>query len=87
VHDGGCANLQACVETFVKVTRERWQRDALEAKIKADLEARSRAAIEASEAAKGIMAGSTEPIVPEDWQTTTKAATPTKSPGRTVQSR
>jgi hypothetical protein len=74
LHDGGCADAQACAETFVKVTRERWERADLEARIKADIEARSRAA-------------ATEPAVPDGWQTTVEPATPARPRRRTVQTR
>jgi hypothetical protein len=91
--EGGCTDPLSCAETFVRVTRERWQRDDLDAKIKADLE---RSSSGANKTAPQLAA--TEAIPAQSWQTTTtaaaqsKVATPAKvvPPGkartRTVQS-
>ena len=40
-----CTVPQECAEAFVKATRERWERDDLDAKIKADLERNSQGAM------------------------------------------
>jgi hypothetical protein len=70
---GDCADAAACAETFVRATRERWQRDDLDVRIKAELERNSRAAARGSEPPQA------EAIAPGTWQTTTTAAVPAGS--------
>jgi hypothetical protein len=69
----GCADAAACAEAFVRATRERWQRDDLDARIKAELERNSGAA------ARGSEPHPAEPIAPGTWQTTTTSAVPAGS--------
>jgi hypothetical protein len=73
LHGATCPDPQVCAEAFVKVTRERWQRDDLEARIKADLEQKSQAAIRAAAPPPPKPAGD---IPAESWQTTTTTAAP-----------
>jgi hypothetical protein len=72
----GCADAAECAEAFVRATRERWQRDDLEARIKAELELKSRAAARGSEPPPNEPA---EAIAPGTWQTTTTSAVPAGS--------
>jgi hypothetical protein len=73
---GSCADAPACAEAFVWATRERWQRDDLDARIKSELEVDSRAAAKAAPPAAAAPAGA---IAPESWRTTTTAAAPAGS--------
>jgi hypothetical protein len=75
---GSCINPQECAEAFVKTTRERWERDELDAKIKADLERGSQVA-KVGESARTAEPAPRETIVPERWETTTQIARPTRT--------
>jgi hypothetical protein len=73
-----CADPRACADVFVEAARERWRRDDLEGRIKADLERAS------GSTAKAVLPTAPEvaamdPIPPDSWQTTTKAAAPAKA--------
>jgi hypothetical protein len=81
LHGGSCATPQECAEAFVKSTRERWERDDLEAKIKADLEKRSQAAMRIGGPVRPADPASAEAIAPDSWQTTTETARPTRTTG------
>jgi hypothetical protein len=74
---GGCTGPLACAEVFVSTARERWQREDLDARIKADLERSTSAAGKTAQPAPAASAA-TEQIPPGSWQTTTKAAPPAK---------
>jgi hypothetical protein len=86
LHGGSCSDAQACAEAFVKGARERWDRDDLEARIKAEIERNSKVALKA---AAPPVPPTTPPqqTVPESWQTTTEVARPADTKTRTVQSR
>jgi hypothetical protein len=75
---GRCPNPQECAEAFVKTTRERWERDELDAKIKADLE-RSSEVAKVEEPSRTAEPAPKEKIVPEGWKTTTQFARPTRT--------
>ena len=77
LHGRSCAEAEGCAEAFVRATRERWQRDELEAKIKADLERRAGVA----------PAAAAPPAIPESWETRTEVAAQPSKKTRTVQSR
>ena len=79
LYGGSCVSPQECAETFVKSTREQWERDDLDAKIKADLKRNLEVAVKAAEPARpaGIAAKGT--IAPESWETTTEIARPTRT--------
>jgi hypothetical protein len=77
-HGGDWTAPQECAEAFVKSTRERWEPDDLDAKIKADLERNSRAAMRVGGPADPLPA---EALVPDSWQTTTEVARPTRTTG------
>lgn len=73
-----CATPLACAEAFVGATRERWERDALDAKVKADLEMGSRTAITTAEPAP-LETSSLGDVALGRWQTTVKAASPARA--------
>jgi hypothetical protein len=79
LHGAGCATPQDCAEAYVKSTRERWERDDLDAKIKADLERNSQAAMRIGGPVKAAGPAPAKAIAPDSWQTTTVAARPTKT--------
>ena len=79
LYGGSCVSPQECAEAFVKTTRERWERDDLDAKIKADLERSSEAAVQAAEPARAAELAPKEAIAPESWETTTEFARPTRT--------
>jgi hypothetical protein len=79
LHGAACAAPQDCAEAYVKSTRERWERDDLDAKIKADLEKSSQAAMRVSGPRRVQDPAPAESIVPDSWQTTTEAARPTRT--------
>jgi hypothetical protein len=89
--DGSCIDPLACAETFVRVTREHWQRVDLEAQIKTDLERASPAASKTALPSPPQFAAA-QPIPAGSWQTTitattqSKVATPAKvvPPGKTM---
>jgi hypothetical protein len=74
-----CADPQACAQSFVRTTRERWEREELDAKIKADLERSSRSPGEQGERPTRNSATSA-PAVPEGWQTTVEVQRPAAKP-------
>src|SRR5262245_63105201 len=76
---GHCVSPQECAEAFVRSTRERWERDDLDARIKADLERNSPVALKAAEPAEATAPVPTESIAPGGWQTTTEVARPTRT--------
>lgn len=80
LNGGSCLSPQECAEAFVKATRERWERDDLEARIKADIE-RSSEALKAGEPrkAKAPAPAAAAPIAPDSWQTTTEVARPKRT--------
>jgi hypothetical protein len=86
LYGASCPDPQTCVDAFVKVTRDRWARDDLDAKIKADLEKKSQEAIRRPEPASRKPATS-DSILPESWQTTTKISAPPRTRTRTVETR
>jgi hypothetical protein len=91
LHGTACTDPEACAESFVKATRERWEREELDVRIKAELERNSRSAVETREPPVRAPATSA-PAVPERWQTTVEVETrPAKTAPkpliRTVQSR
>jgi hypothetical protein len=91
LHGAACTDPQACAESFVKATRERWNREELDARIKAELERNSRSAVDTRELPARSSAASA-PAVPERWKTTVEVETPPAKPAprpliRTVQSR
>ena len=73
----GCGDPLACAEVFMSAARERWQRDDLDARIKADLERSTSAAIKTAPPVPADFAAA-EQIPPDSWETTTKAAAPAK---------
>jgi len=73
LYGAACAAPQDCAEAYVKSMRERWERDDLDAKIKADLERSSQAAMRVG----GLRAA--ESIAPDSWQTTTEVAHPART--------
>jgi hypothetical protein len=83
LYGGSCGVPQACAEAFVKSTREAWERDDLDAKIKADLERNTRAAMRVGGPADATAPlppeSPAESIVPESWETTTEIARPTRT--------
>ena len=81
LYGSACTAPQECAEAFVKATRERWERDDLDAKIKADLERNSQGAMRIGGPRKPAGPPPTESIPPDSWQTTTEVARPTKTTG------
>jgi hypothetical protein len=84
LHGAPCADPQVCTESFVKTIRDRWEREELDAKIKAELEKRSQTGVKAGNPPAARPAAP----VPGSWETTIQVATtPAKTRTRTVQSR
>jgi len=79
LHGAACATPQDCAEAYVKSTRERWERDDLDAQIKADLERSSRAAMRVGGPVKAADPEPAEAIAPDSWQTTTEDTQPTRT--------
>jgi hypothetical protein len=79
LYGGSCISPHECAEAFVKTTRERWERDDLNAKIKADLERSSDVAVNTAEPAQPAAIAPKETIAPESWETTTQFARPTRT--------
>jgi hypothetical protein len=79
LHGSACATPQDCAEAYVKTTRERWERDDLDAKIKADLERSSQAAMRVGGPRQPHVPAPADSVVPDHWQTTTEVARPTKT--------
>lgn len=77
LYGGACAAPQECAEAFVMTTRQRWERDDLDAKIKADLERSSQGAMRVGGPLRPEDPQPAKSIPPESWQTTTEIARPT----------
>jgi hypothetical protein len=89
LHGAACSDPQVCTESFVKSTRDRWEREELDAKIKAELEKRSQAGVKAGNP-PATKPAAPPSAAPGSWETTIQVATPAtpaKTRTRTVQSR